>query len=211
MSNNRSYRGGMPRDFYGGGEPYAHPGEGQPRRMREGQREHAEQDALRWGDGDNVTGTAAVGVPVLQSSKQLVRAHVPRPVVWLLQPNVDSFTGRNPVSGALVFTGATLPTGENANVSLYYEVSVGCGQSRTVYVATVVTLLAMNNYAIPPGAAPLPVSIPGGDLQVRALVSYLPTVAGPFAVPVGAMVAPWAHMPFGERLEPWAHEGPAVR
>jgi hypothetical protein len=197
MSNNPTYRRHGPQAFYPGGEPLPHPGEGDPRRMREGQRGHPEQDSLRWGDADNVQGAATTGVPVIQPSKQLVHAHVPRPVVWLLQPNVDN--------------GAQLPVGETANITVYFEVNAGCGQSRTIYVATAIVLTAANGYAIPPGSVAPPVSIPAGDIQVRALIRYTPAVTGGFAIPVGAMAAPWAHMPFGERLEPWAHEGPEPR
>lgn len=197
MSNNRSWHREGPSSFYPGGQPLAHPGEGEPRRMREGQRGHPEQDSLRWGDADNVQGVATATKAIIQPSKQLVHAHVPRPVVWLLQPNVDR--------------GAQIPYGETADITVWFEVNAGCGQSRTIYVATQIVLTAANGYAIPAGSVAPPVSIPAGDLQVRAVIAYTPTVSGAFAIPVGAMAAPWAHMPFGERLEPWAHEGPDVR
>jgi hypothetical protein len=180
--------GGPPRrDFYPGGPSF-----------REGQRGFAERDSLRWGDGftiqQNVPAAVGPPVPFVSASRQLVHASLPRPVVWLAQANVDD--------------GVQVPAGEAAPINVRFRITIGCGQSRTTFTFAIITLTAANGYQQPPGTQPAAFNFPAADVQIDALLSYTPTVGGALSVPVGAMVAPWAHMPFGERLEPWAHEGP---
>ena len=159
-------------------------------RFREGQREHPEWDALRWGDADAVTGTTVATVPFTATSKQLARAHVPRPVVWLVQLNVDQ--------------GVQFPAGEAvANIAVFFNITIGCGQSRTA-ISAVILLPNTNAYQPPLGVIPAPFSVPAQDIQVNAEIAYTPTASGLLVVPVGAMVAPWAHVPFGESAERFA-------
>jgi hypothetical protein len=180
-----------PEDYERRGEPFPIAPQ-----FREGQQEHPIHDTLRWGDGDVVKGiavpptpignTAISGLGVGQISQQLVRTHSPRPIVWLLQVNVEP--------GCV-----QMPPGETANVTLSFVVTVGCGQSRTTYVAVQVPLVVANGYQLLPGTQPAPFSLPAGDLQVVCFAQYTPTRAGNYAFPVAAMVAPWANLPGGER------------
>jgi hypothetical protein len=162
-----------------------HPQKGQTRgELHEGQREWPELDALRWGDADATASPAAVGVAFLVRSKQLIRTHVPRPVVWMVQVNVDQ--------------GVQVPAGEANNITVTFLITIGCGQSRTT-LAPIVLLTAANGYE--PPAPPAPLNIPAQDIQVAAIITYLPTVAGQVVIPCAAMAAPWAHMPYGEARE----------
>lgn len=154
-------------------------------RFREGQRENPEWDALRWGDADvlppvNSGVLAVIGAPIALTTKQLVRAHVPRPVVWMIQPNIDSLD---------------VPVGEAAPILVTYLLTLGCGQSRTTLVIPV--------RLAPPYLIPLigAVNVPAQDVQVIATLGYTPTAAGAFNFALAAMAAPWAHMPFGEASE----------
>lgn len=157
-------------------------------RFREGQREQPEHDTLRWGDGDIIRAVAAVGVPLVGLSKQLARASVPRPIVWIVFFNSD--------------LGAVVPAGEAAAINIIWNLKLGCGQSRTTRQYTLALLPAGFGgvpYAVPPNpltALQIPVPpFPAQDVQINAFVSYTPTVAGPVAIPVAAMIAPWAHAP----------------
>jgi hypothetical protein len=148
--------------------------------FREGQNEWQLTDAIRWGDEDNIVFNLPtfIGPPptLTQLSKQLVRANVPRGVVWLLQVNAS----------------ATMPTGEVAPVNVDFEVSIGTGQSRTTFFATSIVLTAANGYKLPFASVPPQLFVPAADLQVRARASYTPTTSpGTATVAVGCMAAPF--------------------
>lgn len=151
------------------------------RSFREHQHEHAEVDALRWGDRDVIAGVAIVGVPVYQSSKQLIRTHQPRPAMWNVMFNVEE---------------TTFPSGEGALVLLLFQGALGTGSSVTQVRQQIE--LVPPFYRIPPETPIPPYTFQGSHMQVGCILSYTPTVAGPYAVPVAAMSAPWAHQPFGE-------------
>jgi hypothetical protein len=145
----------------------------------EGQREWQEVDSIRWGDADAVTTVAVVGAPLVANSKQLVATHTPRPIAWLLQLNCH---------------GEDVPAGEVAAINVDFLITYGAGQSQDTLTVRVV-LTAANGYQIPPGTLAPQIFIPAGDLQVKASVSYLPTVAGPVVIGASCMAAPWTPTP----------------
>lgn len=145
----------------------------------EGQRETLSRDALRWGDNDNVgrvitAGDVAAAVPVVFPTKQLIRAHSHYPQVWLLMFDAG---------GDLASGGGGLPAGEVANVTVEYQITIGAGQGQRL-VRQRATLTSASGWA--PVVPPLAMFVPAGDLQVLAIVSYTPTVAGTVRFSVGA-------------------------
>ena len=156
--------------------PYPDPPYGE---MVEGQQEWEDHEALRWGDADAPTATAVVGVPFKAVSKQLTRVHAARSVVWLLQ--LQTFA-------------AQIPAGEVAPVTVVFFVTIGSGQSETTIPVQVI-LTAANGYVIPLGTLPPQLQVPAAKVQVNAIVTYMPTVAGTVVFEVACMAGPWAHLP----------------
>jgi hypothetical protein len=148
--------------------------------FKEGQSEYADEECLRWGDEDNVlltvVGAILPGV-VTAVSKQLTRAVLKRPRAWLLQ---------------FAMAGVQIPAGEVAPITVTFEVAIGCGQSRSTILIGTVVLTAATGYVLPVGTAPPQFFVPAADIQVRARVSYTPTIApGVATVSVGCMAAPF--------------------
>lgn len=136
-------------------------------------------DPRRWGDSQAVTlapaGTLIAPAAVTAQSTQLAMAFVPRPVVWLVQLDVD---------------GEQIPTGETAPIDVDFALTYGCGQASTT-VHYHLGLLAANGYHWPPGPPPEFWLLPAANLQIVATVGYLSTVAGVSVVRCSAMIAPF--------------------
>jgi hypothetical protein len=151
-----------------------------PKTFTEGQEEHQEVDALRWGDADATPQVAIVGAPFRGVSKQLARCNTNngRPITWLVQ----LFAG-----------GSQVPAGEVAAINVTFSFSVGVGQSRITMTPAIV-LTAANEYQVAAGTVPPQFFIPALDLQINAVVTYLPTVGGPVVIETAAMCAPFAQI-----------------
>lgn len=157
--------------------PAQYPAAPPPVAFREGQTEWNKADSMRWGDESAIQ----IVVPPLLvvaskgTSSQLVNAHLPRPLVWLVQ----------------FAASAMVPAGEVAPITIAFTAVIGCGQSNSRIVVASLVLTAANNYQVPVGTLAPNAFLPASDLQVQGAASYTPTIAGTTVVNVGAMAAPF--------------------